>query len=145
MLGQCTERHGSIASRLWLFPVNGGKVTALTAQRSGSSRDLGDVNAYKLTSGTYLQALGPCSVQFIATQSSNGSVHQVTIPGVHYDTAHIVTGQGSGLLIDAHSECNPGNALFWFNPQTKKVTWVLHPTGKSYGVTAVVPFGRPVS
>jgi hypothetical protein len=145
VLGQCTEKHGPIDPRLWLFPVNGGKVTALTAQRGNSSHDLGDVNAYKLTSGTYLQALGPCSVEFIATQSSNGSVHQVSLPGVHYDSDVIVTGQGSSLLVKANSDCSPGTALLWFNPQTKKVTWVLHPTGKSNGVESAVPFGRPVS
>jgi hypothetical protein len=145
VLGQCDEKHGSLAPRLWLFPVNGGKVTALTAQRGSTSRDLGDVNAYKLTSGTYLQALGPCGVEFIATQSSNGSAHQVNIPGVHYASDFIVTGQGSSLLVQAQSGCQPGAALLWFNPQTKKVTWVLHPTGKSYGIESVVPFGRPVS
>lgn len=86
VLGECTQKHGPIDPRLWLFPVNGGKVTALTAQRGNTSRDLGDVNAYKLTSGVYLQALGPCGVEFIATQSADGSAHQVNIPGVHYAT-----------------------------------------------------------
>lgn len=145
VLGQCDERHGSIAPRLWLFPTDGGKVTALTAQRGSTSHDLGDVNAYRLTSGVYLQALGPCSVEFVATQSANGSVRQVKIPGVHYDSDHIVTGQGSSLLVSANSDCSPGTALVWFNPHTKKVTWVFRPTGKSDGVESVVPFGRPVS
>lgn len=145
VLGNCDAKHGPVDARLWLFPVNGGKVTALTAQRGGTSRDLGDVNAYKLTSGVYLQALGPCSVEFIATQSASGSAHQVNIPGVHYASDVIVTGQGSSLLVQARSDCASGAALLWFNPHTKKVTWVFHPTGKSDGVESVVPFGRPLS
>ncbi len=145
VLGECDAKHGASALRLWLFPVSGGKVTALTAQRGNKGPDLGDIDAFKLTSGTYLQALGPCGVEFIATQSSNGKAHQVNLPGVHYASDTIVTGQGSSLLVEADSGCTAGAALLWFNPQTKKVTWVLHPTGKSYGVESVVPFGRPVS
>src|SRR5262249_46383918 len=33
ILGYCNAKHGPAAPRLWLFPANGGKVTALTAQR----------------------------------------------------------------------------------------------------------------
>ncbi|HET7013820.1 MAG TPA: hypothetical protein VFI65_07915 [Streptosporangiaceae bacterium] len=144
VLGECEAKHGPSAPRLWLFPTNGGKVKALTAQRNRSS-DLGDINAYKLTSGTFLQALGPCGVEFIATQSANGSAHQVVIPGVHYASDLIITGQGSNLLVQASGGCSAGAALLLFNPHTKKVRWVLRPSGKSYGIETVVPFGRPLS
>ncbi len=145
VLGDCNAKHGPGAPRLWLFPTNGGKVKALTAQRGNKGPDLGDINAYKLTSGTYLQALGPCGVEFIATQSANGSAHQVVIPGVHYASDLIVTGQGSNLLVQASSGCSAGAALLLFNPHTKKVVSILHPSGKSYGVDLAVPFGRPLS
>ena len=59
-------------ARLWLFPVSGGKATALTAQRDGTGPDLGDIDAWKLSSGVYLQALGPCGVEFVAQQAANG-------------------------------------------------------------------------
>ena len=145
VLGDCNAKHGPGAARLWLFPVNGGKVTALTAQRGNKGPDLGDINAYKLTSGTYLQALGPCGVEFIATQSANGTAHAVTLPGVHYASDFIVTGQGSNLLVQASNGCTAGAALVLFNPHTKKVGWIFRPTGKSYGIETVVPFGRPFS
>ena len=116
MLGECDAKHGPIAPRLWLFPVNGGKVTALTAQRGNKGPDLGDINAYKLTSGTYLQALGPCGVEFIATQSANGTAHQVNLPGVHYASDVIVTGQGSSLLVQADSGCTAGSGAALVQP-----------------------------
>lgn len=145
VLGDCFSRRFPGEPRLWLFPVSGGRVTALTAQRTGHSEDLGDIDAWKLTSGVYLQALGPCGVVFIATQSPNGSARQVVIPGVHYASDLIVTGHGASLLVDARNGCQAGASLVWFNPHTKKVTWVLHGTKNGIGLESVVPFGRPVS
>lgn len=145
VLATCGEKHGSIAPRLWLFPINGGRVTALTAQRSGHGPDLGDVDAWKLTDGVYLQALGPCGVEFVATQSRNGSAHKVPIPGVNYPSDSIVTGTGSSLLVQADSGCSAGASLVWFNTKTKKVTWVFHPPANIAGVEGEVPFGRPLS
>jgi hypothetical protein len=145
VLATCGEKHGPPIPRLWLFPINGGRVTALTAQRNGHGLDQGDVDAWKLTTGVYLQALGPCGVEFIATQSRNGSVHQVPIPGVHFPSDRIVTGHGSSLLVQADNGCSGGASLLWFNTRTKKVTWVFHPAATVAGVESAVPFGRPVS
>jgi hypothetical protein len=145
VLAECGAKHGPGAPRLWLFPVNGGKVTALTAQRGNHGPDLGDIDAYKLTSGVYLQALGPCGVEFIATQAADGKAHQVKIPGVNYPTDHIVTGQGSSLLVQADNGCTTGASLVWFNPHTKKVTWVFHGPKNGDGVQVAIPFGRPQS
>ncbi len=146
VLGDCSAKHPlGAAPRLWLFPVHGGRVTPLTAQRNGHSGDLGDIDAWKLTSGVYLQALGPCAVVFIATQSRNGTAHQVTIPGVHFPIDQIITGHGSSLLVRGVNECAGGASLLWFNPRTKKVTWAIHTPSKVVGVELAVPFGRPVS
>ncbi len=145
VLAECNARSGSGAPRLWLFPINGGRVRALTAQRNGRGIDQGDIAAWQLTSGVYLQALGPCGVVFIAKQAPNGQAHQVVIPGVKYASDHIITGHGSSLLVQAADGCAVGASLLWFNPGTKKVTWVIHAHGNINGVTAVVPFGRPLS
>jgi hypothetical protein len=146
VLADCGAKHPlGAAPRLWLFPVKGGRVTALTAQRNGHSEDLGDIDAWKLTSGVYLQALGPCAVVFIATQSRNGTAHQVTIPGVHFPIDQVITGHDSSLLVRGVNECGGGASLLWFNPHTKKVTWVIHSPSNVVGVGVAVPFGRPVS
>jgi len=145
VLATCGARHGSGAPRLWLFPVSGGRVRALTSQRNGSGEDQGDVNAWQLTSGVYLQALGACGVVFIAKQGSNGQAHRVLVPGVSYASDLIITGHGSSLLVDANNGCPEGATLVWFNPGTKKVTWVFHTPKNTIGVESVVPFGRPLS
>lgn len=145
VLAICTEKHGPSIPRLWLFPVKGGRVTALTAQRNGHGSDQGDVDAWKLATGVYLQALGPCGVEFIATQSANGSVHKMPVPGVNLPSDHIITGHSSSLEVLADSGCGGGASLVWFNTHTKKVTWVFHPATDIAGVEVAVPFGRPLS
>ena len=145
VLAWCDAKHGPGQARLWLFDVSTGKVTALTAQRHGTEEDQGDIDAWKLSSGVFLQALGPCGVEFVAQQASNGSVHQVKLPGVNYASFHIVTGQGSSLLVEASGGCSAGASLVWFNPHTKKVTWVVKTPKKIVGVELTVPFGRPLS
>lgn len=146
VLGECDAKHGLLAPRLWLFPVNGGKVRALTAQRSGRGQDLGDSDAWRLTSGVYLQATGACGFGFIATQSSNGQAHRVPVPGVTLPSDQIVTGHGSSLLVRAvGGDCGGSAVLVWFDPKTKKVTWVFRTPKNIAGVGPVVPYGRPVS
>jgi hypothetical protein len=145
VLATCNAKHGAGESRLWLFPINGSRVRALTAQRNGTTEDEGDIDAWQLTNGVYLQALGPCGVEFIATQWHNGSAHAVPVPGVPYPSFHIVTGQGSTLLVQADNGCSAGATLVLFNPHTNKVTWVFHTPKNVFGAESVVPFGRPLS
>lgn len=141
ILTQCNAKHGPGAPRLWLFPANGGKVTALTAQRNGKRGDLGDIDAWKISSGTYTQALGPCAVEFIAKLSGQ----RVKVPGSTLASDQIITGQGSSLLVRPTDGCGGGGSLAWFNPGTKHVTWVLRAGKNIIGAEIVVPFGRPVS
>jgi TolB protein len=143
VLAACVEKHGPAILRLWLFPVNGGRVRALTTQRHGRSPDLGDVDAWKLTSGVYTQALGACGTEFIAKQWRNGSAHEVPVPG--YDNIHIVTGYRTSLLVQAQNPCGIGNSLLWFNPASRSVKYVFHTPDNVAGVISVVPFGRPLS
>jgi hypothetical protein len=144
VLASCNSKSGSGAPRLWLFPINGGKVTSLTAQRN-TGPDLGDIDAWKLTSGVYSQALGPCGVVFIAKIGKNGSASTVKIPGVNYPSDLIITGHASSLLVQGVGGCSGGSALLWFNPGTHKVTSVLKPPKNVAGVMGVVPYGRPLA
>ncbi len=141
VLANCNGKNGNFESRLWLFPINGGKVTALTAQRNGHGEDQGDIDAWKLTSGVYLQSLGPCGVEYVG----NLAGQQVKLPGVSYPSYHIVTGQGSSLLVQADNGCSAGASLVWFNPGSKKVSWVFDSPKNIVGVEVAVPFGRPLS
>ena len=59
--------------------------TALTPPRKVSSGDLGDLDAWQLPSGLYLQAAGPCAVLQIFKQARNGSITLVKVPNTEGD------------------------------------------------------------
>jgi hypothetical protein len=140
ILAACSVKSPA-SIRLWLFPAKGGKVTALTPKRNPKGQDQGDIDAWKLSSGTYTQALGACGVEFVATLAGK----QVKIPGDTSPSDHIVTGQGASLLVQPGEGCSEGAGLLWFNPRTKHVTWVLRAPKNIIGVEFTIPFGRPLS
>lgn len=142
ILAFCTAKSTKVVPlRLWLFPANGGKVTALTPTHSPKGEDQGDIDAWKLSSGTYVQALGACGVEFVATTAGK----QVKIPGDTSPSDHIVTGQGGSLLVQPGEGCSEGAGLLWFTPKTKHVTWVLKAPKNIIGVEFTIPFGKPLS
>jgi hypothetical protein len=128
--------------RLWLFPVSGAKVTALTPQREGHGPDYGDIAAWRLSEGLFLQAEGPYGSEFIAQQWRNLTVHPITVPGTANNN-RIITGLGAGLLVQAENGCPCGNSLLWFDPAISAVKYLLHAPATIEGVMAAVPFGRP--
>ena len=58
ILASCVPPNSG-SPQLWLVPVSGARPTALTPPRRVSSGDLGDLDAWQLPSGLYLQAAGP--------------------------------------------------------------------------------------
>ncbi|MGH3152223.1 MAG: hypothetical protein ACRDOB_16065, partial [Streptosporangiaceae bacterium] len=60
VLASC-DPPNSGSPRLWLVPVSGARPQALTPPRKVSSGDLGDLDAWALPGGLYLQAAGPCA------------------------------------------------------------------------------------
>jgi hypothetical protein len=79
VLASCATPHGA-GQQLWLVPVSGVRPTALTPPRSASSGDLGDLDAWRLPGGLYLQAAGPCGVVPIFRQARGGAITLVTVP-----------------------------------------------------------------
>ena len=132
----------SPAPRLWLVPVSGAQPTALTQQRTGKGPDLGDINAYQLPSGLYLQALGACGVIFIAKQASDGSATSVNVPQTTGNDNQIVTANGDKLLVRAQTSCAESTSLLWFTPSTNAVQMLIHAPSGIEGVVAAVPY-RP--
>ena len=129
----------SAAPQLWLVPLGGGRPAALTPRRSSSSRDLGDLDAWSLSSGLYLQAAGPCGVLQIFKQARNGSIKLVTVPHTEGDN-HVLTASGSRLLIQAPTDCVGSNSLLWYNPGTHAEQWLVRAPSNVIGVEATVPF-----
>jgi TolB protein len=133
ILAEC-EPKGSAAAQLWLVPVSGAKPKALTPVRK-SGTDLGDLDAWPLPSGLYLQSAGACGTLELNKQAGNGSVAPVTVPGLPAGASvAVVTALGPQLLIHGLG-CSPGGQLVWFNPATRAEKWLF-----KTGAESVVPY-----
>jgi len=142
ILAGCFAR-GSSASRLWLIPAGGHKPTALTPQRNGHGVDpAGDIGAWQLPSGLYLQAVGGCSALFIVKQARDGSVSVVNIPGTTGGNNRILAALRSRLLVRAETGCPGSDSLLWFNPVSHAVQMLLRAPSNIAGVLSAVPYGR---
>jgi hypothetical protein len=135
ILASCLGPNGR--SRLWLVPASGARSRALTPARGAHSPDLGDLDAWSLRSGLYLEAAGPCGTLQVFRQAAGGSITLVKIPHTSGNN-HILTADGAQLLIGSPVGCSPGEMVLWFNPATRHE----HVLFKS-GVLGAVPYGRP--
>lgn len=126
--------------RLWLVPVNGAKPTALTPERDPSKNDLGDIDAWRLNSGLYLQSFVACATVGLNKQAANGSITKANVPGTPNLNTRVVTARGNSLLIDARTSCGGSDSLLWFNPGTRAEKWLFRTPAKALGVVAVIPF-----
>ncbi len=131
---------GTAAARLWLVPASGAKPAALTQQRSSSGPDLGDINAWQLPGGLYLQATGACGVIFIAKPASTGAAAPVSVPGTTGNDNQIVTALGSRLLVRAQTSCEASTSLLWFTPATSATQMLMYAPAGTQGVIADIPY-----
>jgi hypothetical protein len=138
VLASCGQ-PSSGSPRLWLVPVGGGPPTALTPPRASRTGDEGDIDAWQLPSGLYLQSLGPCGVLQVFKQASAGSITLVTVPHTEGDN-HVLTALGSRLLIQAPTSCTGSVSLLWFDPGTRVEQWVVRTPSTVAGVTIAIPF-----
>jgi TolB protein len=131
---------GSAGSRLWLVPVSGARPKALTPPRNPAhSGDFGDLDAWRLPSGLYLQAAGACGVLHIFRQAPGGSIKLVTVPHTSGDN-RVLTARGSRLLVQAPTDCVGSVSLLWYNPATHAEQWLIRPPAHVVGVTVAIPF-----
>jgi hypothetical protein len=138
VLASCEQPH-SDGPQLWLVPVGGARPQALTPPRKVSSGDLGDLDAWTLPSGLYLQSAGPCAVLQIFKQARSGSITLVKVPHTNGDN-HVLTALGARLLIQAPTSCIGSNSLLWFNPATHAEQWLIRAPANQIGVTVAIPF-----
>ncbi|HEY6275711.1 MAG TPA: hypothetical protein VIX86_05220 [Streptosporangiaceae bacterium] len=141
LLAQCIPARAS-APQLWLVPDGGGAPSSLTPVRSGRGPDLGDINAWRLPSGLYVQALGPCGTEFIARQAANGSLTQVSIAGTSGNN-RVLGVTGGRMLVQAQVGCPGSSSLLWLDPATGAAQTLLAPARGQRGVLGAVPYGRP--
>jgi hypothetical protein len=138
VLASCVPPHSAIAE-LWLVPVSGARPTTLTPRRSASSGDLGDLDAWQLPGGLYLQAAGPCGVLQVFRQARGGAITLVTVPHTMGDN-RVLTALGSRLLIQAPTSCTGSVSLVWFDPATRAEQWLIRAPGNVTGAAIAIPF-----
>jgi hypothetical protein len=138
VLASCAPQD-SASAQLWLVPVGGARPQALTPVRAARSGDLGDLDAWALPSGLYLQSAGPCGVLQIFRQAPGGSITLVKVPQTEGDN-HVLTALGARLLIQAPTSCVGSNSLLWFNPGTGAEQWLIRAPGNVTGVVVALPF-----
>ncbi len=142
-LASCTPPDS--IPRLWLVPTNGEPPRPLTATPKPGSGDYGDVDAWSLPGGDYLQDLGACGYIYLARLGRGGRTTPVKVPGTEADKSVRVLGaNGDQLALISAFSCYPGSAsLMWFDPATNAVTPLLGPpvNGGSVGMTLL--WGEP--
>jgi hypothetical protein len=139
VLAECLAK-GAVAPRLWLVPTNGKAPVALTPQRSSAGPDLGDVGAWQLSSGLYVQGLTGCGSMEIFKQAANGSIKLVNVPHASGANNAVVTALGARLLVYAQTGCPGSSSLLWFNPATQAEQWLLRAPASDAGVIGVIAF-----
>ena len=137
-LASCSP-PGSAVPQLWLVPLGGAHPKALTPPRNPSSGDLGDLDAWQLRSGLYLQAAGPCGVLHIFRQARDGSIKLVTVPHTSGDN-RVLTARGSRLLVQAPTDCTGSVSLLWYDPGKGAEQWLIRAPRNALGVTIAIPF-----
>ena len=130
--------------QLWLVPVNGARPTALTPVRNGRGPDLGDMDAWRMDGGEYLQALGGCGTVFIGKQEPRGAVKVINVPDSSANNLVVVT-TSRRMLVSERVGCMPSVSLVWFNPLTSAVQRVLTVPPSELGVISVVAYNRDAS
>ncbi len=144
VLAACAEKATG-RTQLWRVPVGGGSPSTLTPWRHGTGPDpLGDVDAWQLSSGLYLQSPIGCSSMRIVKQAG-GVATAVKIPGTTGGDDHVLAARGARLLVQAETGCMGSDSLLWFNPGTRAVQMLIKAPKTIQGVVAAVPFStRPV-
>jgi hypothetical protein len=140
VLAECMGKGAYTSPELWLMPTNGKKAVALTPQRGSKGPDLGDIGAWQLSSGLYVQGLTGCGTMEIFKQAGNGSIKQVNVPNTSNDNNVVVTALGPRLLVHAQTACPGSASLLWFNPATHAEQWLLRAPAKDAGVIGVVAY-----
>jgi hypothetical protein len=124
LLAQCEESSGA---SLWVVPTNGAAPTRLTAPNDGmKAPDTGDVNAWTLQSGTFVQALGGCGVEYLAKVNPDGTTTKVDVPETQ-GSVDVIGANGADLYLHANVPCSGGTSLIDYDPATNTSTVLLGP------------------
>jgi TolB protein len=128
-------------SRLWLVPIDGGTPTPLTAPLDGhKGPDYGDLDAWQLPAGTFVQAAGACGVIYLAKLNGDGTTAPVSVPEAKSNSVVVIGVHGNDIDLKARAGCGGGQALIDYNPAAGTSTVLLGPPVNGGGVIGAVPY-----
>ncbi|WP_264033075.1 hypothetical protein [Mycobacterium fragae] len=146
VLARCRDAtRFSSAGQLWQVPIDGTAPTALTAVNSaqgddpGFAGDYGDVDAWQLPSGTFLQSLGACGTMFLSRLTPDGHTTRVKVPGVS-SSVHVNGVSGDKLVLVAKAGCGGGTSLLTYDPVANTHTVLLGPTVNGGSVVEAIVY-----
>ena len=142
LLVHCTAERSS-ATQLWEVPLDGATPTPITVLNSGQEDDpgfggdIGDGDAWKLPSGTFLQSAGACGTAFLSKLTPDGHTARVKIPGVSDDV--VVAGAANDrLLVRGQVGCSGTTSLVSYDPAANTSTVLLGPPVNGGAVSQAV-------
>jgi hypothetical protein len=141
VLANCSP--GNQPAQLWLVPVDGTPPTALTAPITDpSSHDNGDVNAWQLPAGTYVQYLGGCGAIHLGKLNPDGTTSPVSVPNVDpYHSIYVIGLHGGNLDLQAMvAGCGPAQSLLDYDPAAGTATVLLGPPLNGGSVIHALPY-----
>jgi TolB protein len=141
VLASCIGSNGS-AQRLYEVPTTHGAATALTGEPRPP--DAGDMNAWALGSGVYVQDAGGCGYVYLAKLQPGALTTPVAVPGVKQGNSVFVLGATKDqLAIQATLNCGPGESVLWFNAASDTTTIVLGPPVNGGSVSQALTYPDP--
>ena len=144
-VASCTAQK-SAGSQLWKVPLDGSAPTALTALNNaknepGFDGDYGDMDAWQLPSGTFVQSLGACGVVFLSRVTSDGHTQRVKVPRAG-NNIDVVGSSGGSLVLKSTTGCSPSTALLSYDPAANATKVLLGPTVNDGRVVEAMTFGQ---
>jgi len=130
-------------SRLWRVPLDGTAPTPLTFKNDGTQgQDLGDLSAWQLPGGTFVQAAGGCGYVYLARlNEADGTTTPVSVPQVEEQHSVRVLGVADGQLqLQATLSCGSGESLLGYDPTSGTSTVLLGGDVNGGGVIDAVAY-----
>ena len=132
----------SSGSRLYKIPVDGGAVAAMTVVPKAP--DAGDLNAWAVGGGVYVQDAGGCGELYLAKLQANGATTPVTVRiVVNGESIFVLGATSTELALQATVVCGSGKSALWYNPTTRVASVVLGPPINGGGVTTAISYPDP--
>ncbi len=139
VLARCDSSNGQ---SLWTVPINGDPPTPVTSPNNGQNGpDYGDMNAWKLPAGTFVQAAGACGVVFLAKVNADGTTTRIDVPDTQ-GSVGVIGANGAHLYLHALAGCGGGKSLIDYDPGTNTSTVLLGPPLNGGGVIDGVLYPR---